>query len=146
MEAWLAYIQFERFVVAYLWNQLLPLTSWIRSVGDVKKCESLFKRAIAKQPDDPERLMHAWLNMEHEVGSLTSMQDALVRINKKTKMLTQQWQVRGTKGTFLSNEWMDLCIFVLGCLCNGRSQTRTRMGKSTQRKGWFTTMMYGVMN
>ncbi|CDH56568.1 squamous cell carcinoma antigen recognized by t-cells 3-like [Lichtheimia corymbifera JMRC:FSU:9682] len=74
VEAWLAYIQFER------------------SAGDIIKCESLFKRAIAKQPDDPERLMHAWLNMEHEVGSLSSMQDALVRINKKTKMLTQQWQ------------------------------------------------------
>ncbi|KAI7884372.1 hypothetical protein K492DRAFT_234766 [Lichtheimia hyalospora FSU 10163] len=74
VEAWLAYIQFER------------------SKGNSSQCESLFKRAIAKQPDDPERLMHAWLTMEHEIGSLDSMQDALVRMNKKTKLLTREWQ------------------------------------------------------
>lgn len=49
--------------------------------------------------------MHAWLNMEHEVGSLSTMQDALVRINKKTKMLTQQWQVRSTF-FYYTNGWI----------------------------------------
>lgn len=74
VEAWLGYIQFER------------------SIEDFAKCKSLFKRAIAKQPDDPDRLMHAWLSMEHEMGSLDSLQDAFVRINKKTKQLVQEWQ------------------------------------------------------
>lgn len=66
-------------------------------LGNIAKCESLFKRAIVKQLDYPERLMDAWIRMEHEVGSVDSTADALIRINRKTKSLTREWQVNGPR-------------------------------------------------
>ncbi|KAI8391334.1 uncharacterized protein BYT42DRAFT_591897 [Radiomyces spectabilis] len=73
-EAWVRYIEFER------------------SLGNYHTCVSLFKQAIVKRLDYPERLMDAWLTMEHEIGSVDSVEDALVRINHKTNLLTREWQ------------------------------------------------------
>lgn len=44
--------------------------------------------------DYPERLLSAWTSMEHEDGSIASLETSIVRINKKSKILTRQWQVR----------------------------------------------------
>ncbi|KAI7871253.1 hypothetical protein BDF14DRAFT_1764920 [Spinellus fusiger] len=72
-EAWIQYIEFER------------------ECGDEQRCLSLFKQAMEKKLDYPERIMNAWMLFEHENGSLDSMQTALVRINKATKLLSTHW-------------------------------------------------------
>ncbi|KAI9266585.1 hypothetical protein BDA99DRAFT_506099 [Phascolomyces articulosus] len=73
-DAWLAYIEFER------------------SCGNINKCQSLYKRAIQKNVDDPQRLTNAWLTLEHEIGSLDTLQDALVKVKQKENVLVHQWQ------------------------------------------------------
>ncbi|KAF7732093.1 Splicing factor [Apophysomyces ossiformis] len=74
-EAWLQYIDFERYL------------------GNTHRCVSLFKRALPKKLDYPERFMNAWITMEHEIGSIESTEEAFIRVAKKTKSLMRQWQV-----------------------------------------------------
>ncbi|KAG0166044.1 Splicing factor [Apophysomyces sp. BC1034] len=74
-EAWVQYIDFER------------------SLGNIRQCASLFKRALPKKLDYPERLMNAWIAMEHEIGSIETIEEAYIRVAKKTKSLMRQWQV-----------------------------------------------------
>ncbi|KAI8079778.1 uncharacterized protein BX664DRAFT_202234 [Halteromyces radiatus] len=73
-EAWLNYIELER------------------SLGNIHRCTSLFKQAVAKNLDYPDRLLNIWLSMEYEEGSVESLEDCFVRINKKSKVLTREWQ------------------------------------------------------
>ncbi|KAL0096647.1 hypothetical protein J3Q64DRAFT_1708654 [Phycomyces blakesleeanus] len=73
-EAWIQYIDFER------------------SAGNEHRCASLFKQALSKNLDYPERIMDAWMTFEHEEGTVDSMEDALIRINKGSKLLTRNWQ------------------------------------------------------
>ncbi|KAI9319735.1 hypothetical protein BX666DRAFT_2024808 [Dichotomocladium elegans] len=73
-DAWLAYVDFER------------------ANRNISKCESLLKRALNKKVDDPQRLMHTWLRIENELGSRDSLEDCIVRVNKKSKVLTREWQ------------------------------------------------------
>jgi hypothetical protein len=54
----------------------------------------LFKKSIIKRIDDPTRLIEVWNSIEYEMGSLESYEDALVRINSKTKMLTNEWHAQ----------------------------------------------------
>ncbi|ORE06408.1 hypothetical protein BCV72DRAFT_125331 [Rhizopus microsporus var. microsporus] len=75
-EAWIQYINFER------------------NLGNYHKCESLFKKAIVKRIDNPTRLIDVWNEMEHEFGTLTTHEDALVRIHQKTKALASEWQAQ----------------------------------------------------
>jgi hypothetical protein len=37
-------------------------------------------------------LIDVWTTVEHEIGTLESYEQALVKINRKTKILTRQWQ------------------------------------------------------
>ncbi|SAL95059.1 hypothetical protein [Absidia glauca] len=73
-EAWINYIDFER------------------SLGNIHSCRSLFKQAIAKNLDYPERLMAVWQSMEYEEGSVESLEQSIVRINKKSKLVARDWQ------------------------------------------------------
>ncbi|KAI9493907.1 hypothetical protein BDB00DRAFT_821201 [Zychaea mexicana] len=73
-DAWLSYIEFER------------------SCGNLLKCQSLYKQAIVKNLDDPQRLINAWLNMTHEIGTLDMLEDALVKVKQKEGALLHQWQ------------------------------------------------------
>ncbi|KAI9024464.1 hypothetical protein CLU79DRAFT_108127 [Phycomyces nitens] len=73
-EAWIQFIDFER------------------STGNEHRCTSLFKQALAKNLDYPERIMDAWMTFEHEEGTVDSIEDALIRINKGSKLLTRNWQ------------------------------------------------------
>ncbi|CAO3625441.1 unnamed protein product [Cunninghamella echinulata] len=73
-EAWLNYIEFER------------------SLGTANNTESLFKRAMSKNMDYPERIISAWTSVVHEEGSIASLETSIIRINKKSKLLTRQWQ------------------------------------------------------
>ncbi|KAG0763735.1 hypothetical protein G6F57_006162 [Rhizopus arrhizus] len=75
-EAWIQYIYFER------------------DLGNYVKCQTLFKKSIIKRIDDPTRLIEVWNSIEYEMGSLESYEDALVRINSKTKMLTNEWHAQ----------------------------------------------------
>ncbi|KAI8997340.1 hypothetical protein BDB01DRAFT_770691 [Pilobolus umbonatus] len=63
-----------------------------RDHGDYEKCETIFKRAIAKKLDNPVRLIDVWNTIEHEIGTLQSYEEASIRINQKTKKLTREWQ------------------------------------------------------
>ncbi|KAI8969015.1 hypothetical protein BDF20DRAFT_916429 [Mycotypha africana] len=73
-EAWLQFINFER------------------EHGNNSRCETLFKQAIQKRLDNPNRLMDAWSTFEREVGTLESYEQCLLKINHKTQLLTRQWQ------------------------------------------------------
>lgn len=42
--------------------------------------------------DNPARLIDMWTSMEREFGTLESYEQALVRINRKVKGLSRQWQ------------------------------------------------------
>ncbi|KAG2225828.1 hypothetical protein INT45_007072, partial [Circinella minor] len=75
-DAWLSYIEFER------------------SCGNIQKCQSLYKQAIIKNLDDPQRLTNVWLNMVHEIGTMDMLQDALVKVKQKENALLHQWQVK----------------------------------------------------
>ncbi|KAI8082625.1 uncharacterized protein B0P05DRAFT_537764 [Gilbertella persicaria] len=78
-EAWIQFIQFER------------------DQGNYERCTSLFKQAIQKKIDNPARLMDIWSTIEHEIGTLGSYEEALVRINRKQKILSRQWQSQYVK-------------------------------------------------
>ncbi|KAI8342565.1 hypothetical protein BC941DRAFT_389575 [Chlamydoabsidia padenii] len=73
-EAWINYIDFER------------------SLGNIQRCTSLFKRAMGKNMDYPERLIAAYQTLEYEEGSIESLEDSIVRINKKSKDMAKKWQ------------------------------------------------------
>ncbi|KAI7901961.1 uncharacterized protein BX663DRAFT_552858 [Cokeromyces recurvatus] len=78
-EAWIQYILFER------------------DQGNYTVCSSLFKQAIQKNIDNPARLMDVWDTVEHEIGTLESYEIALVKMNRKTKRLTKQWEIQYAK-------------------------------------------------
>lgn len=63
-------------------------------LGNYVKCQTLFKKSIIKRIDDPARLIEVWNSIEYEMGNLESYEDALVRINSKTKMLTNEWHAQ----------------------------------------------------
>ncbi|CAO3599482.1 unnamed protein product [Absidia cylindrospora] len=73
-EAWLDYINFER------------------STGNIYRCTTLIKEALNKHLDYPERIMAVWQAMEYEEGSVESLEECFVKINKKSKILTREWQ------------------------------------------------------
>lgn len=73
---------------------LLTYVLLYSNLGNYHKCESLFKKAIVKRIDNPTRLIDVWNDMEHEFGTLTTHEDALVRIHQKTKALANEWQAQ----------------------------------------------------
>ena len=73
-EAWIGYITFER------------------DAGNYQKCELLFKKAHQKHVDNPSRLLSFWMDLEHEVGSLQTLEYASIRINRTMKILNKKWQ------------------------------------------------------
>lgn len=75
-EAWIHYITFER------------------DQGEYEKCTSLFKKANQKNTNNPARLIDVWTTYEHEMGTLESYEDALVKINTKNKILQHKWAAK----------------------------------------------------
>ncbi|KAG2237017.1 hypothetical protein INT48_001784 [Thamnidium elegans] len=73
-EAWIQYITFER-------NQ-----------NNYQLCETLFKKALQKNVDNPMRLIDTWNSMEREFGTLESFERAAIQMNRKVKTFSRQWQ------------------------------------------------------
>lgn len=73
-EAWIQYISFER------------------DEGDFQACETLFKKAMQKNVDNPARLIDAWNSYEREVGTIETYEKAAMIINRKIKGFSRQWQ------------------------------------------------------
>jgi hypothetical protein len=63
-----------------------------RSRGNIPYCHSLFKRAVTKDLDYPDRLLEAWTRLEHEQGTVASLRDARVMMRRKAKLIAMQWQ------------------------------------------------------
>ncbi|KAI8357892.1 hypothetical protein EDC96DRAFT_445862 [Choanephora cucurbitarum] len=76
------------------WIQLILFE---RDQENYERCATLFKQAIQKKIDNPARLIDVWNTIEHEVGTLASFEESLVRINRKTKQLSRQWQSQYTQ-------------------------------------------------
>ncbi|KAG2203761.1 hypothetical protein INT47_012694 [Mucor saturninus] len=73
-EAWISYITFER------------------DEGDYQACETLFKKAMEKNVDNPVRLIEAWNAFEREFGTIETYEKAAIIINRKVKGFSRQWQ------------------------------------------------------
>lgn len=73
-EAWISYITFER------------------DEGDFQACETLFKKAMEKNVDNPVRLIEAWNAFEREFGTIETYEKAAIIINRKVKGFSRQWQ------------------------------------------------------
>ncbi|CAM0141787.1 Squamous cell carcinoma antigen recognized by T-cells 3 [Umbelopsis sp. WA50703] len=71
------------------WQKFLNIE---KASGNISYCEQLFRRAINKELDYPDRLMDTWIRMEHEYGTVESMREARILIKRRTYQLNLQWQ------------------------------------------------------
>lgn len=63
-----------------------------RLLGRTNIARGLFRRAIPKNLDQPQKFMDAYMAMEHEIGNADTITDMLLRISTKNRTLTAQWQ------------------------------------------------------
>lgn len=72
-----------------MWTQY---AAWERhvgiSTGDINRARAVYKAASGKRTDWPERIFEAWLQFEHECGTLDQIEYATARIRKETASLT----------------------------------------------------------
>lgn len=110
-----------------------------RSLGNIHSCRSLFKQAIAKNLDYPERLMAVWQSMEYEEGSVESLEQSIVRINKKSKLVARDWQVRLYQQRLWScSPWFpNLLSWTIDCSRPTRSRRRKAATERSPSKGKF---------